>query len=73
MPIFELVCKSCGEEFETLVMGSRRPSCPKCHGEDLDKLLSTFAFRSTGRSGESYSSSGSKCSGCAATSCGTCH
>lgn len=75
MPIYELVCRGCGEEFETLVLGGRRPACPKCEGEDLEKLLSTFAFRSSGRRDVSPSAaaSGSKCSGCSGGSCGTCH
>jgi len=76
MPLFDFICRSCGEEFETLVMGSEKPVCPKCKGSDLEKQMSTFAFRSgSGRSGGSSGTSGggSKCSGCSAGSCSTCH
>jgi putative FmdB family regulatory protein len=71
MPIFEYVCSACREKFEALVLGSRTPACPKCHGTDLEKQLSAFAFRSAG--GDAAASGGSKCSGCAGGSCSTCH
>jgi putative FmdB family regulatory protein len=31
MPIFEYVCQQCQHEFETLVFGSDKAKCPKCH------------------------------------------
>ncbi|MBI5445380.1 MAG: zinc ribbon domain-containing protein [Deltaproteobacteria bacterium] len=71
MPIFEFVCTGCGEKFETLVLGSRTPSCPKCNGTDLEKQMSAFAFRSSGAGGES--SAGGGCSGCAGGNCASCH
>jgi len=45
MPIFDYACKACGHEFEVLVLPSVKtaPSCPQCHSEDLEKLLSGFA------------------------------
>jgi putative FmdB family regulatory protein len=74
MPIFEYVCRGCSEKFETLVLGSRQPSCPNCDGCELEKQMSAFAFRSSGGTmGDVGASSGSKCSGCAGTSCATCH
>jgi putative FmdB family regulatory protein len=73
MPIFDFICKACGEKFETLVTGSRKPACPKCNGDELEKQLSVFAFRSSGGSSGVGASSGSKCSGCARGSCATCH
>jgi putative FmdB family regulatory protein len=48
MPLFEYTCRACGHRFETLVMGSRTPACPRCDSADLDKLYSTFGTRSTG-------------------------
>ena len=72
MPLFDFVCRGCGEKFETLVGGGRRPTCPKCSGEDLEKQMSVFAFRSSGAGKEASASSGSKCSGCAGGSCATC-
>jgi putative FmdB family regulatory protein len=43
MPIFEYECRDCHHRFETLVTAARRPACPTCHGEQLDKQLSVFA------------------------------
>ncbi|MBI3148423.1 MAG: zinc ribbon domain-containing protein [Betaproteobacteria bacterium] len=44
MPIYEYLCRGCGEEFETLVRASApAPECPACHGQDLTKKLSAFA------------------------------
>jgi putative FmdB family regulatory protein len=42
MPLFEYECLECGERFEALVVGAKRPACPECGSEDLQKLLSTF-------------------------------
>ena len=43
MPIYEYTCKSCGEEFETLVRASSTPDCPGCHSTELEKKLSVFS------------------------------
>jgi len=43
MPIFEYRCQRCEERFETLVRGGERPECPRCHGAELERLLSPFA------------------------------
>ena len=47
MPMFEFTCRACGHTFETLVMGARRPRCPACGADDLQKLYSTFAAGSS--------------------------
>ncbi|HEX6976006.1 MAG TPA: zinc ribbon domain-containing protein [Vicinamibacterales bacterium] len=47
MPLFEFTCSGCGHQFETLVMGSRKPACPKCQSEELQKRFSTFGARSS--------------------------
>ncbi|MGA2989667.1 MAG: zinc ribbon domain-containing protein [Candidatus Korobacteraceae bacterium] len=47
MPIFEYRCKDCGRVFEALVMGSKQPECPACHGRELEQMLSTFSARAT--------------------------
>jgi putative FmdB family regulatory protein len=52
MPIFEYVCQDCQHEFETLVTAERRPSCPACHGVELEKQLSVFAVSAKGSSPE---------------------
>ena len=49
MPLFEYRCKSCGHRFEALVIGSRKPVCPRCGSEDLEKQFSTFGLGGQGR------------------------
>lgn len=44
MPIFEFKCRSCGQNFETIVLSSReKVSCPKCTSKKVDKQLSVFS------------------------------
>ena len=43
MPIYEYACRTCAHQFETLVRGDADPTCPHCHGIDLERALSTFA------------------------------
>jgi putative FmdB family regulatory protein len=46
MPLYEYVCKSCGERFEKLVRMSGQPlmiACPACAGDEVERALSTFA------------------------------
>jgi putative FmdB family regulatory protein len=46
MPLFEYECRGCGHHFEYLTRLDQSPSCPACHGADLQKLLSVFAAHS---------------------------
>jgi putative FmdB family regulatory protein len=76
MPIFEYKCRDCRTKFERLVRagnGAAKVKCPKCQGARTDKLLSTFAARSSGRNGETKSGGGKSCGSCRATSCRGCH
>jgi putative FmdB family regulatory protein len=43
MPIYEYACRTCDHRFETLVRSHETPSCPRCHGADLERALSSFA------------------------------
>ena len=44
MPIFEFVCKSCENKFETLVMSAdEHINCTCCGSEKLEKQFSNFA------------------------------
>ena len=46
MPIYEYSCLACGNEFGLLVLKATVPSCPSCHGKDLEKRISTPSVRS---------------------------
>lgn len=50
MPIFEFICEGCHEEFDVLVRGETKASCPKCQGERLTKKLSVFSTSTKGSS-----------------------
>ena len=50
MPIYEYVCQSCGHEFEYLLRGSEKPSCPSCGKARLAKKLSVPAAHTAGSS-----------------------
>jgi putative FmdB family regulatory protein len=66
MPIFEYVCADCGTPFEELVMSTNKivdVTCPSCHGQNINKKISTFASKFAGGSTFSFgSASGSSCS-----------
>ena len=42
MPIFDYKCRSCGHEFELIVLRTT-PACPSCESGDLEQLVSGFA------------------------------
>jgi putative FmdB family regulatory protein len=46
MPIYDYSCNACSHEFEALVRGSSRPSCPECRSQDLERKLSFPVVRS---------------------------
>lgn len=76
MPIYEYKCKNCNEEFEALVFKSDETvPCPKCNGEDVDRLMSACGFKSRGADGGYTASSAgsSSCAGCTSTNCSSCH
>jgi len=56
MPLYEYTCRKCSKRFEALVFGQEKPSCPKCHGADLEKMFSTFAAHGTEKGGDSLGS-----------------
>jgi putative FmdB family regulatory protein len=56
MPMFEYVCRACGERFEKLVFSSQIPvGCPVCESSDLEKQFSVFGMGSGGRAPGSVS------------------
>ena len=71
MPIYEFHCQSCDQQFETLVLSASDPiRGPGCDGEQVRKLMSTFAFKSGDRF--TSASSGADCSGCTSKNCSSC-
>jgi len=46
MPILEYSCRACGHQFEFLKLPTTvgTVTCPACHSEDLERLLSAFAM-----------------------------
>lgn len=61
MPLFEYECRECGHRFEALVQGKKRPACPECGSENLEKLLSSFGVGSGGAAGWSGASGSGSC------------
>ena len=47
MPIYEYRCSGCEHEFETLVRGDARPSCPECGANELERLMSLSRVKSS--------------------------
>ncbi|MFZ5828717.1 MAG: FmdB family zinc ribbon protein [Planctomycetota bacterium] len=43
MPIYEYHCADCGHEFEFLVRGDEKPTCPSCGRERLTRQMSAPA------------------------------
>ena len=72
MPLYDFLCRSCGYEFEALVMGNDKPACPQCNSSDLAKQMSAFAARTKGRGSSGRAGGDARCSGCAGGSCSTC-
>jgi len=49
MPVFEYVCRACGEEFEALCLrDGETVACPACDSRDLKKKISRVGSFSGG-------------------------
>lgn len=48
MPIYEYVCKACGNAFEQLIRGDEKPQCPACGKRRLEKKFSVPAAHAGG-------------------------
>lgn len=50
MPLYEYVCKACGNELEALQKLSADPlkDCPQCQQPELEKKISAAGFRLKG-------------------------
>ncbi len=61
MPMFEYVCRECGERFEEIRSVRDEgppPECPACGSTSVLKLFSAFATSSSGTGGGGSSSCG---------------
>lgn len=55
MPIYEYQCLECGEKFEKLVRSMNSApeiKCPKCGGQEVKKVFSTFGIAASGSASE---------------------
>ena len=69
MPIFEYLCKDCGQTFEKIVPRHDSPAdCIHCNSENIEKQLSVFAV--AGSSKDSAMDAG--CGRCGADQPGMC-
>lgn len=72
MPIYEYVCKDCGERFELVrsMKDADAPAkCKGCESEHTARQLSVFFANSGGRV---IASSAPSCASCSSASCATC-
>jgi putative FmdB family regulatory protein len=68
MPIFEYLCKDCGQPFEKIVPRYDSPAdCIHCNSENVEKQLSVFAV-----AGPSKDSGDAGCGRCGASQPGRC-
>ncbi len=74
MPLYEYVCKDCGQRFDAMRSMKDADSpilCKHCQGDRTQRALSVFYAASDGRS-VTTSSSGGGCAGCGGGSCAGC-
>lgn len=69
MPIYEFDCVPCNRRFELMMSYSRigEARCPKCGSDEVKRVMSMFAARTSGGS-----SHGDNCAGCASGQCSSC-
>jgi len=70
MPIFEYLCKDCGQPFERIVPRyDSHVDCMHCNSANVEKQLSVFAVASSSSTTEA---SGAGCGRCGAAQPGMC-
>lgn len=73
MPVYEYLCKNCGERFEELILtpsDEKGMVCPHCKSSRIKREMSSFGIASS-EAGIS-SSDTSACASCKSKSCVTC-
>jgi putative FmdB family regulatory protein len=43
MPLYDFICRACGESFEARASVDERPACPECGAPEAERQLSGFA------------------------------
>jgi len=74
MPIYEYICKECGERFESLRSINDADSpipCKSCHSAQTQRAISVFFAQSGTQIIAGGSNSG--CAGCSGGTCSTCN
>ena len=72
MPIFEYLCKDCGQAFEKIVpRHDSAVDCAHCNSENVEKQLSVFAVAGASKEFPSAAADGS-CGRCGAAQPGSC-
>ena len=64
MPIYEYVCRDCGQRFEKFfrsMRGSAELVCPHCGSSRAQKALSLFGSRSSGGRPAAHATSAGAC------------
>lgn len=72
MPVYEYICKECGNHFDKLRSMSQADepiACSKCNSLATQRMLSRFYASSDGKA---IASQGSSCGGCSGGSCSSC-
>ncbi|MDO4493495.1 MAG: zinc ribbon domain-containing protein [Clostridia bacterium] len=65
MALLKFICRDCGEVFEELVFGDKKPECPKCKGKETERFYpGKCNFGPIGGSGKGCSGSCATCKGC---------
>jgi putative FmdB family regulatory protein len=77
MPIYEYVCRACGETFEDIVStDAPPPALPQMQGPKTEKLLSRCRVAAssgdTGFTATAPKASSGGCAGCSGGNCSTC-
>ena len=65
MPIYEFICRQCGQEFEKIVFVSdegKTFSCPSCGNRKTEKLMSGFSCGKRSASGSTGFDKANTCS-----------
>jgi putative FmdB family regulatory protein len=70
MPLYEYICDKCHDEFELLVRGGEKVSCPSCGSEGLKQQLSIVAAHTGGRQAQAACEVPMPGGGCGLPQCG---